>query len=366
MKLNKIILVLAFTIFNLNCFAQKQLIKNVVQSFLDTVKSNAYMSPNLNWDSISTTLLNDTKEIDSISHLAPHFNKVLKELKDGHSRLYPKSAIKSQNGESSMLEIFAKMTDKEAGLPPKRFIHKMVDNKYAYINIPSVTLENRAYVDSIGKQLLELDKHNPKAWIIDLTENDGGNAFTMNWHFPTLIDSDQTYSMVDNKGNETKVDKILNLNNSSDEEKRFAELFKLNPDSVPYVRLKNTTVPIIVLTSKITGSAGEFVTVHFKGQKNVLVLGQVTAGATSANRPFEITNEYLVNLTTNVIKDRTGKFYKIGEGITPDVKFDINLKNVAQKENLSHKEELNLLIALKDLYIEKAIKAIENWKLHKN
>lgn len=365
MKINKAFLVLTFAIFNINCFAQKQSIKNVVQSFLDTVKYNAFMSLNLNWDSISTSLLHETKEIDSISHLAPHFNKVLKELKDGHSRLYPKSAISSQPDESSMFEIFAKMTDKEAGLPPKRFIHKMIDNKYAYINIPSVTLESRAYVDTIGKQLLELDKYTPKAWIIDVTENDGGMAFAMNWHFPTLIDSDQTYSMVDNKGHETKVDKIIDLNNSSEEEKKFAELFKLIPDSVPYVSLKNTKVPIIILTSKITGSAGEFVTVHFKGQKNVLVLGQVTAGATSANRPFEITNEYLVNLTTDVIKDRTGKIYKIGEGIIPDVKFDINLNSVAQKEKLSHKEELNLMIELKDLYIENAIKAIENWKHYK-
>ncbi len=364
MKIYKAFLILAFPIFNINCFAQKQTIKPVVLSFLDTVKSNAFMSPNLNWDSISTSLLHETKEIDSVSHLAPHFNKVLKELKDGHSRLYQKSAINSQPDESSMLEIFAKMTDKEAGLPPKRFIHKMVDNKYAYINIPSVTLENRAYVDTIGKQLLELDKHNPKAWIIDVTENDGGNAFTMNWQFPTLINSDQTYSMVNNKGHETKVDKILNLDNS-EEEIKMAELFKLNPDSVPYVVLKNTEVPIIVLTSKITGSAGEFVTLHFKGQKNVLIVGQVTAGATSANRPFEITNEYLVNLTTDVIKDRTGKIYKIGEGIMPDVKFDINLKSVAQKDKLSHKEELNVIIGLKDLYIHNAIEAIKDWEKYK-
>lgn len=365
MKINKVFLVLAFSIFSLNCFAQIQSVKNVVQSFLDTVKSNAYMSPNLNWDSISNSLLNDTKEIDSTAHLAPHFNKVLRALKDGHSRLYPKSALNSQQDEKSMLEIFATMTDKEAGLPPKRFIHKMINNKYAYINIPSVMLENRAYVDTIGKQLLELDKHNPKGWIIDVTENDGGNAFTMNWHFPTLIDSEQTYSTVDNNGKVSKNDKILDLKNTSEEEKRAADLFKLNPDSVPYVKLKNTKVPIIILTSKITGSAGEFVTVHFKGQKNVLVVGQVTAGATSSNHPFEITNEYLVNLTTEVIKDRTGKIYKIGEGITPDVQFDINLNKVAQKDKLSHKEELNLIIGLKDLYIDNAIKALENWKKYK-
>jgi len=270
MKINKVYLIFVFTIFSINCFAQIKSSKEIVQSFLDTVKSNAYMSPNLNWDSISNSLLNDTKEIDSTAHLVPHFNKVLRALKDGHSRLYPRSALSSQRNESSMIEIFAKMTDKEAGLPPKRFIQKMINDKYAYINIPSVMLENRAYLDTIGKQLLELDKNNPKGWIIDVTENDGGNIFTMNWHFPTLINSDQTYSMVDNKCHETKVDKILNLNNSSKEEKKFADLFRFNPDSVPYVSLKNTKVPIIVLTSKTTGSAGEFVTVHFKDKKMFL------------------------------------------------------------------------------------------------
>lgn len=174
MKINKVFLVLAIAAFGFNnCFAQIKSTKKVVESFLDTVKLNAYMSPNVNWDSVSTSLFNDTKEIDSITHLAPHFNKVLKALKDGHSKLYPKSALNPEQDQKSMLEIFAKMTDKEAGLPPKRFIHKMIDNKYAYINIPSVTLENRAYVDTIGKQLLELDKHKPKGWIIDITENDG-------------------------------------------------------------------------------------------------------------------------------------------------------------------------------------------------
>ena len=320
------------------------------------------MSNTVNWDSLRAALLEKTKNISESSKLKPLFEKVIKGLGDRHSSVFFDEQVLGNESESNLFEKLAKITDKEAGLPAKAYSSRLLEGNYGYIKLPDVFYEQRKYVDTIKQQIQLLDRLNPKAWIIDLTENSaGGSVFPMIWHLANLIDTDYTYSNIDNKGKEERVQ--TKQNNLSKKEQEIAKLLDLQYEQNPAIAIRNNRIPIIVLTSGLTVSASEFLVAHFKGQKNVRIVGQTTAGNTSANYPYIIGKNFQVNLTVGVIKDRTGKIYKIKEGIKPDIPLAIDL---AQQLNLTEIKTTNeWLLAVKKakpLYLKKAIEVIKSEK----
>lgn len=315
-------------------YAQKNESSNdLVVKFLNTVEENAYMSPSINWDSIRPAVINKTKNITDPHNLKPYFEAVIKLLNDGHSSIiYNQNQQQGKSDELAFYKTLAMVTDADEGLPPKKFEHYLLYDKYAYIYIPSVILELRKYVDTIGYQITELDKKNPQAWIIDLTGNEGGNKMVMIWQFASLITSKKSYSLVDNKGKAVKEPTRFNTYKSKQEES-IAKILNLEYNKVLPIEIKNKNIPIIILISNKTSSAGEFFAAYFKGQSNVKLIGNTTNGQTTNNKPFEIGDNYTINLSTRVLKDRTGRVYKVGEGIQPDIFVELpaNENEVKQK-----------------------------------
>lgn len=289
--------------------------EKITKEFLKIVKEQAVNAKKINWDSITPALLNETRNAASSDALKKSFTAVLKLLKDGHSKIYH---IQPKKEEANVMEAILKTTDSEAGLPPKHFLSQMIEGKYAYINVPPVVYENYEYVANMQKQLEALDRQQPKAWIIDLTENTGGNVFTMILHFKNLLDQKNTFTYYTADGKaKPETGEVTWKKGEVSETAKFIKGAKL--DQVKPVVFKNSKIPIILLTSQMTASSGEFFAAYFKGQKNVTLVGQKTFGLTSGNQPFNLSKDLMLNLSTSVLKDRTGKIYDIGEGIVPDV-----------------------------------------------
>jgi C-terminal processing protease CtpA/Prc len=82
-----------------------------------------------------------------------------------------------------------------------------------------------------------------------------------------------------------------------------------------------TGLPVAVLTSNITASAGEAVVVAFRGRPNTQSFGYQTAGYSTANRIFELSDGAWIVLTVSTFADRTGQLY--GDKIAPDVKTEL-------------------------------------------
>ncbi|WP_434379553.1 S41 family peptidase [Sphingobacterium spiritivorum] len=350
------------SLFYLPVQAQQSDIQSLVVSFLDTVENKSYMNNTVNWDSLRPVILEETKNITELSKLKPIFEKILKSLNDAHSSLFFDENVSGNESESNLFEKLAKTTDQEAGLPEKVFSSRLLEGNYGYIKLLDVFYEQRKYIDTIKQQIQTLDRLNPKAWIIDLTENNsGGSVFPMIWHLANLIDTDYTYSNIDNKGKEERVS--TKLNNLSKKEQETLKLFDLQYEQNPAIAIKNNRVPIIVLTSGLTISASEFLVAHFKGQKNVRIVGQTTAGNTSSNYPYILGKNFQINLTIAVLQDRTGKIYKIKEGIKPDIPLEIDLaQQLNLKEIKTYNEWLLAVKKAKPLYLNKAIEVIKSEK----
>lgn len=313
--------------------------------FLDTIQKEAYLTKNVNWDSIRPIFINKAKNIQTQEELLNHFKSFLKILNDGHSNI---SFLESEHSsDDNFLELMMKMTDESAGLPPKNFQHRIIDNQYAYILVPPVSYEHLKYIDTLKRQLIELDHQNPKGWIIDLTENSGGMNHPMIWHFASLVDTTPTYSYISASGYEVKNSPILTF-----EDRESEKIFKsigLDINVIPPIELKNKDIPIVILTSQRTASAGEFFLAHFKGQRNVKVIGQTTNGSTTTNQAIDIGKNFQLYLSVSVLKDRTGKVYEVGEGIRPDILFSLDMTGIKTTDQL-----LKLIQSNKNLYIDKA------------
>lgn len=355
MQKKTLLFLLILTGFFVRSYAQVSSVSQLANAFLDTVQRHAYNGSLIKWDSVRPLFIEQTKTISDINGLAPHFMKILRQLKDGHSVLYFEKADRNQEAEQELFKKMAGMTDAEAGFPPKVFRHFMTKEHYAYIRVPEVLYEQRKYVDTIGVQLKELDVQRPKAWIIDLTDNNGGSIFPMIWHFASLIDVETTYALVDRDGVESEKVKTRQKDLNG-HDLQMAKLFNLEYDQAPPVDIKSKNVPIVLLVSEFTSSSGEFFITHFKGQKNVTIMGQMTSGQTSANDQFAVGNNYMINLTTAVLKDRTEKIYEIGEGIKPDIPLAIDFAKVLGDTEINDSGQRRKAVkAANPIYIQQAI-----------
>jgi len=81
-------------------------------------------------------------------------------------------------------------------------------------------------------------------------------------------------------------------------------------------KLKEGKKPIIVLTGRRTVSSGEIVALAFKGKEQVYLYGEPTAGYTTANATYTLSDNSMLVLTVCMEADRNGR---ICEGrIVPD------------------------------------------------
>jgi C-terminal processing protease CtpA/Prc len=67
---------------------------------------------------------------------------------------------------------------------------------------------------------------------------------------------------------------------------------------------------MVVLTGPATTSAGEVLALAFKGLDNVRLMGEPTAGFTTANTTYDLFDGSTLVLTVCREADRTGKIYE--------------------------------------------------------
>lgn len=351
----KLILFLNFFFVFTVCRAQNKEVIKLVDQFIDTLETHSFMRNKIDFDKLREETKFKVEGLDQVDSLLPIFKKLVSQLKDHHSSV---SRVKDTTDDLAFIKLIATTTYEQQGMSPLNFQYRMIEDKYAYINVPGVLLEHRRYLNTLQKQIRELDGEAPKAWIIDLTENDGGSYIPMVIPFHSLIDTSQTFSYFDGtrdkNGNEVLVDKFqipqdgLYIDNSI--EAQYCQI-----DTVQGQQLKHNKIPIIILVSGITGSSGEITASHFFGQKNVTVVGTKTVGLTSGNELYYIDKGYSINLMTALLHDRKGKSYAIGEGIAPDVPIDLVYPNTIKTFN----ERLDFIKAHKSVFINKALELLK-------
>ncbi|MCQ3930772.1 MAG: hypothetical protein DPW16_09970 [Chloroflexi bacterium] len=136
-------------------------------------------------------------------------------------------------------------------------------------------------------------------WIVDLRQNSGGNSWPMLVGVGPILGEGEVGGFVDNKGNMTTwvYAEGQALLNGIPIENTFYPL-----DPMP-------NLPVAVLTSSFTGSAGEMVLVAFVGRPNTRRFGEPSAGLTTGNNGIELSDGAFLNLAQVFMMDRNGNIY---------------------------------------------------------
>ena len=187
---------------------------------------------------------------------------------------------------------------------------EILDDGIAYLTVPWVSTTDSLIcmqiADSLQQLIASLDEKDPKGWIIDLRKNTGGNCWPMLAGIGPLLGDGVCGYFVSAREN---IPIIYNDGAALQGKYTRCRVSK-------GYKIKAANKSIIVLTGHRTVSSGEIVALAFKGKQQVQFYGEPTAGYTTANATYTLSDNSMLVLTVCMEADRTGK---ICEGrIMPD------------------------------------------------
>jgi carboxyl-terminal processing protease len=186
-----------------------------------------------------------------------------------------------------------------------------LQDSIAYLTIPWVSTTDslicEQIADSLQTLIARLDTRNISRWIIDLRKNSGGNCWPMLAGIGPLLGEGVYGYFV---ASDEKIP-ISYYDGSA-----FQGRHVLCRVSSHGYRTRCSHNSIVVLTGHRTVSAGEILALACKGRQQTWLIGEPTAGLTTANATYSLSDRSMLVLTVCQEADRTGR---ICEGqIQPD------------------------------------------------
>jgi C-terminal processing protease CtpA/Prc len=193
---------------------------------------------------------------------------------------------------------------------------KLLLDKIGFIKIESYNSpddsDNRKYATIVQHLIRNLDAQGVCGWIVDLRENTGGSTWPMLAGLGPILGEGELGAAVDADGNKS----VWAYQDGQILEEESVTTY-ING---PAYQLKVASPPVAVLTGMKTASAGEAVVIAFRGRANTRSFGLNTAGVSTGNSVFQLSDGAWIAVTTTFSADRTGQIY---EGrIDPDERVD--------------------------------------------
>lgn len=176
--------------------------------------------------------------------------------------------------------------------------------KIAYLNAPQhLTNDGRlvegTYQDTLSDAIRKLDQQNVCGWIVDLSNNGGGNMYPMIAGLGALLGEGELGVFLG--ANQTRLAVWGYQAGAS-----FIDNTIISRVQRPY-QLKTPNAPVAVLISNNTGSSGEATAISFIGRPNTRFFGAATYGFTTGNIAIPLEDQALLVVTASEMADRTAK-----------------------------------------------------------
>jgi len=287
---------------HINCIAKANLL---IDEALLIIQNNYYKKDSVQWGPLLIKAKNSLNQQSNCDAAYKTVQWCFDQINEKHSYIMPpkKAALYNGNINSSPSSRPEKIV-----FGPIR--HEIVEGDIAYLNVPWIATTDVSvctqFADSIQYLIKSFDKKGVNKWIIDLRNNTGGNCWPMLAGLGPLLGDGIHGFFVSAK--ETIPISYKNGIAMQGKQPRCEV-------SQPYSIISDKQT-IVILTSNTTSSAGEIVALAFKGRNNVYLYGEPTAGLTTANAAYSLSDGSMLVLTVCREADRNGK---IIEGkIQPD------------------------------------------------
>lgn len=279
---------------------------------LEIMQAQSLRRDSIDWPALQAEAHTIALGATDIRGVYPALRYSLKMLGDHHSRLV----------DAPPSSVYADATEGIAGSQEEGTLGKLPapraskDGNLGYVWIPSLPMgtpdQRSAFADSLQALIRSVDASRPCGWIVDLRDNDGGDMWPMLAGIGPILGEGVAGSMKYPDGTDQVWWYRAGGSGWADE---------------PYVQMKGepytlhvSNVPVAVLVSGTTASSGEIMMVSFVGRPHSRSFGKASAGLSTGNSSYHLSDGALMLLTTSIYADRTGRMY--GKSIQPDVVFD--------------------------------------------
>jgi len=256
---------------------------------------NYYRKDEVSWPDLEAKAKQQLRAANNCEDAYASITWCFKQLNDRHSFVMPPAKAARYSGD-----------DELAPEPPLSDLvgeirGEWVQDSIAYLTVPWVSstdsLVCERVADSLQSVIARLDGRGISRWIIDLRRNSGGNFWPMLTGIgPLLGDGICGYFVSSNE----KIP-IAYHDGSA-----FQGRHILCRVSSKGYHTQKERKSIVVLTGRRTVSAGEIVALAFKGRAQTWLIGEPTAGLTTANATYSLSDKSLLVLSVCQEADYNG------------------------------------------------------------
>jgi len=264
---------------------------------LGFMEKNYYRHNEVSWPVLAAEARARLREAASCEDAYATIGWCFHQLNEPHSFIMPPDKASRYTGESDGSGLSMAGLSELVG----EIRGEWLQDSIAYLTIPWVSTTDSLVclriADSLQTMIARLDSRNISRWIIDLRKNSGGNCWPMLAGIGPLL-GDGVY------GYFVSGDQRIPI--SYREGSAFQGRHVLCRVSNRGYRTRSDRKSIVVLTSRRTVSAGEIVALAFKGRAQTCLIGEPTAGFTTANATYELSDKSLLVLTVCREADHKG------------------------------------------------------------
>lgn len=287
-----------------------------VKQAVSLVSKHAYNASKVDWDKAQATALEILASDDSADGLNASIQYLISKLDDGHSSYRPAassgaSAAPPAGGSGPRLPLPIGERADGAGRFPVIRVNAWGGGDPAQVRSAAASLRQTL------NQSLEDDTC---GLVVDFSGNSGGNMWPMLAGLLPIFSEGLLGAF---EGADGKRTSIVSSGNSL---ALGGKPHYLNAPRLPLPRFQPAHVAVLI--GPRTASSGEIVALLLAAQANVRTFGAATAGRSSANQAFPLSDGSALILTTAATIDREGQKY--WEPIAPDVPADLAAQAAAE------------------------------------
>ncbi|MCK5148595.1 hypothetical protein KAR48_17710 [bacterium] len=277
-------------------------IEKKFDALFDIVKTNSINSDKVNWQQLKYDVYSQAQNYQCQEDTYPLVRYVLRSLKDNHSFFLKCSITDIPNVMNR-------------GKPPIYPTGTQLSKDLFYLEIPGFlgdSLQTIEYVKKAWEVIESFAIDQPMNWIIDLSENSGGNMWPMYASVGPILGNGTHGYFRDNK--HKTFPWIYKSGNTFEGDSQTFQITGMTP---PIIESKK----VVILISDYTGSSGEAIATAFHARENTIFVGSKTSGLVTGNQVFILPDSTLIALASSQYMDGNKK---IIEGpIIPDIPFSL-------------------------------------------
>ncbi|HZE83941.1 MAG TPA: S41 family peptidase [Puia sp.] len=287
----------------LSCLQKADQLLDEALSFME---KNYYRKDAVGWSDLTTAAKARLYSSGSCEDAYGVISWCFGQLNETHSFLMPPEKASRYNYDTAEMQQTPALTELVGEIKGE-----LLEDSIAYLTIPWVSTTDSLIcmriADSLQELIARLDTRGISKWIIDLRKNTGGNCWPMLAGIGPLLGNGICGYFV--SANERIP---IAYRDGAAFQGRHVRCRVSNN----CYETRHASKSIVVLTGRKTVSAGEIIALAFKGREQAALYGEPTAGLTTANATYTLSDHSMLVLTVCQEADHTGR---ICEGsIVPD------------------------------------------------